>query len=139
MEDRNSSSENLINQWEDFRIVAEDRRGLVLDEAGTGEDELNLRWCLIGRLLNNRPVDFEALRNVLAALWRPVKGLFVKELEVNHFLFQFFHELDIQRVMEGTPWTFNRIPLLLERLKLGENPRSLKLTSLAVWVQVYDL
>lgn len=75
----------------------------------------------------------------MASLWRPVRGLFVKELEVNRFLFQFFHEFDIQRVIDGSPWTFNRSPLLIERLLEGENPRTKKIYALAIWVQVYDL
>ena len=54
-------------------------------------------------------------------------------------MIQFFHELDMQRVEEGSPWTFNRVPLLFDRLQLGENPKEKKLTSVAVSVQVYGL
>lgn len=92
-----------------------------------------------GKLLSERPADFEAVRNVMAALWRPGKGVFVKELDINRYLFQFFHEVDIQRVIEGAPWTFNKIPLIIERLRQGENPRTLSLNTLEIWVQVYDL
>ena len=63
----------------------------------------------------------------------------IKDLENNRFLFQFFHELDISRVLEGSPWTFNQIPLLLERLTEGDNPRLLPINLLDVWVQVYGL
>lgn len=96
-------------------------------------------WCLVGKLLSDKPADFEALRNVIAALWRPGKGMFVKELDINRYLFQFFHEVDIQRAIEGSPWTFNKIPLVIERLKYGENPRTLALNTMEIWVQVYDL
>ena len=40
---------------------------------------------------------------------------------------------------EGSPWTFNRVPLILKRLEIGEDPRSKKLTTMALWVQVYEL
>ena len=111
-----SGSEELKKHWEHLRIAEEENQCLRIDEQGKVEDELDTRWVLVGRLLSDRTVDFEALRNVMAALWCPVKGLFVKELEFNRYLFQFFHDLDISWVIEGTPWTFNNIPLILERL-----------------------
>lgn len=42
-------------------------------------------------------------------------------------------------MLEGSPWTFNRIPLLLERLKDGADPQDVVVNSLEVWVQIYDL
>ena len=75
----------------------------------------------------------------MASLWRSVKGMFVKELEPNKDLFQFFHDLDIKRFMEGFPWTFNRTSLILERVNLGGNPRTVTLNKMEIWVQVYDL
>lgn len=84
-------------------------------------------------------MDFKALRNVMATLWRPVKGLFIKELEFNKYIFQFIHDLDISRVIEGTTWTFNNIPLIQERLQDGENSREIVLNTMAIKIQVYDL
>ncbi|KAK1360188.1 hypothetical protein POM88_044662 [Heracleum sosnowskyi] len=52
---------------------------------------------------------------------------------------RFIVEVDIRRVMEGCPWSFNRRALVMSRLKDGENPRSVVLNSLELWVQVYDM
>uniref|UniRef100_A0A803P497 Zinc knuckle CX2CX4HX4C domain-containing protein n=1 Tax=Cannabis sativa TaxID=3483 RepID=A0A803P497_CANSA len=43
------------------------------------------------------------------------------------------------RVLEGTPWTFNKVPLIIQRLKVGENPRMVPLNTMEIWVQVYNL
>ncbi|XP_060971235.1 uncharacterized protein LOC133037758 [Cannabis sativa] len=131
-------AEELEVRWDDLQID-EEEGGVLFDNPSELEDEVDARWCLVGRLLTNRVSDFDTVRNVMASLWRPVKGMFVKELEFNRFLFQFFHELDINRVLEGTPWTFNKIPLIVQRLKLGENPRLVPLNTMEIWVQVYDL
>uniref|UniRef100_A0A803PKY1 Zinc knuckle CX2CX4HX4C domain-containing protein n=1 Tax=Cannabis sativa TaxID=3483 RepID=A0A803PKY1_CANSA len=48
-------------------------------------------------------------------------------------------EVDARWVLEGTPWTFNKIPLIIQRLNLGENPRLVPLNTMEIWVQVYDL
>lgn len=130
--------EDLGEKWNEFHIEEEDG-GVLFDETEVLRDEVDARWCLVGRVLSDRPVDFDALRNVMAALWRPGKGLFVKDLGDNKYLFQFFHEVDIQRVIEGSPWTFNKVPLVIERLKQGENPRTLMLNKMEIWVQLYDL
>ncbi|KAM6542132.1 hypothetical protein CsatB_006579 [Cannabis sativa] len=130
--------EELEVRWDDLQID-EEEGGVLFDNPSELEDEVDARWCLVGRLLTDRVSDFDTVRNVMASLWRPVKGMFVKELEFNRFLFQFFHELDINRVLEGTPWTFNKIPLIIQRLKLGENPRLVPLNTMEIWVQVYDL
>lgn len=132
------SIEDLGERWDEFQIE-EEEGGVLFDESEVLKDEVDARWCLVGRLLSDRPVDFDALRNVMASLWRPGKGMFVKELDVNKYLFQFFHEVDIQRVMEGSPWTFNKVPLIIDRLKQGENPRAVTLNKMEIWVQVYDL
>uniref|UniRef100_A0A803PXY9 Reverse transcriptase n=1 Tax=Cannabis sativa TaxID=3483 RepID=A0A803PXY9_CANSA len=63
-------------------------------------------------------------------------------LELNggiRYLFQFYHEIDISRVLEGGPWTFNRKALIIRRLKEGEDPRMIPLNTLDLWTQVHDL
>uniref|UniRef100_A0A803NPV8 Reverse transcriptase domain-containing protein n=1 Tax=Cannabis sativa TaxID=3483 RepID=A0A803NPV8_CANSA len=67
------------------------------------------RWCLVGKFLTNRSIDFDAMRHMMASLWQPDKGVYIKELDSNRYLFQFYHELDIEAVIEGSPWTFNRM------------------------------
>lgn len=132
-------TELLLDQWNDLQIAEEDTHSFEVGAEWQGKDDLVPQWCLLGRLLSERPVNFEALRDVMATLWRPVKGLVVKEITANRYLFQFFHELDMQRVEEGTPWTFNRVPLILDRFQLGENPKDKKLNTMALWVQVHGL
>ncbi|XP_030500236.1 uncharacterized protein LOC115715711 [Cannabis sativa] len=79
------------------------------------------------------------MKHTLASLWQPGRGVFIKELEPNLYIFQFYHEVDIQRVVDGSPWTFNRNQLIFQRLKKGEDPRSITLTSLELWVQLHNL
>lgn len=63
----------------------------------------------------------------------------MRELDTNLYLFQFYHEIDVKRVMEGSPWSFNRRALIMARLKEGENPRCVELNTMELWVQIHDL
>ncbi|XP_030502803.2 uncharacterized protein LOC115717973 [Cannabis sativa] len=118
--------------------VAEEEEDVAI-EGGEEDDGIDARWCVVGRFLSDRDVDFETMQNVLASLWKPGMGMFVKELPPDRYFFQFYHEVDIQRVITGSPWTFNRMQLILTRLQEGDDPQKVLLKKLDIWVQVYDL
>ncbi|MBA0754853.1 hypothetical protein Gogos_019956, partial [Gossypium gossypioides] len=99
----------------------------------------NLHLCLVGRCLTDSIVHFPSLRNTMADLWHSIRGISISDLGDRRFLFQFFHEVDIQRVLAGTPWFFNNHLLLFHRMKPGENPSLVPLIFTEFWVQVHDL
>ncbi|XWS46557.1 hypothetical protein CRYUN_Cryun14cG0078100 [Craigia yunnanensis] len=79
-----------------------------------------------------------AMKNTLASIWRPVKGVCIRCINPSLFLFQFFHELDINRVIKGGPWTFNQHLPITSRLKVGDNPTQIPLFLTEFWIQVHD-
>lgn len=97
------------------------------------------QWSAIGRFLTDRPINVLAMKNIMAAVWRPVKGVWIKELGPNLFIFQFFHELDLERVINGGPWTFEQHLLIFSKLETGMNPMQMDLVEVDFWVQVHDL
>ncbi|KAM6543681.1 hypothetical protein CsatB_008128 [Cannabis sativa] len=129
----------MEEQYAAFSIHDDDEEGLIFEAGADGLAEIDDRWLLVGRFLTNRAIDFQAMQNKIATLWQPGRGLYMKELDSNLFLFQFYHEVDIERVIEGSPWTFDRASLIFERVKSGENPRSIPLVKLDLWVQLYNL
>lgn len=65
--------------------------------------------------------------------------MYVKQVDFNRFLFQFYHEIDIKRVCDGSPWTFGRFHLVFERLRDGMDPRSMIINNLEIWVQLHGM
>lgn len=47
------------------------------------------------------------MKNTMTNLWHPLRGVQISKSGVRRFLFKFFHEMDIKRVIEAAPWTFN--------------------------------
>lgn len=76
---------------------------------------------------------------MMASVWRPVKGVCIKSLGPNPFLFQFYHELDVERVLKDDPWTFDQHLLIMSPLEEGMNPQQAPLFLVQMWVQIYDL
>ncbi|MBA0789556.1 hypothetical protein Gotri_025506, partial [Gossypium trilobum] len=75
----------------------------------------------------------------MADIWHPIGGICITDLGEKWYLFQFFNEVDIARVLVGTPWFFNNHLLILKRITYGENSATLELNSTEFWVQVHDL
>lgn len=125
-------------------IADEDEGGIEIQEAALNAHEIHnqsfdANLCIVGRFISEGRIEFEAMQHTLAVLWKPGRGVYIKELDSNLYLFQFYHELDVKRVLEGCPWSFNRRALVMARLKPGQNPRCIELNTMDLWVQVHDL
>lgn len=139
-----AASSSLVQAMNDISLEDEEEGGLSLDleenaEAEEGTFGFDAKLCIVGKFLTEGRVDFQALQQTLVALWKPGRGVYIKELEINLYLFQFYNEVDVKRVMEGCPWSFNRKALIMKRLSDEENPRSVELKKLEMWVQIHDL
>ncbi|MBA0579062.1 hypothetical protein Gorai_021329 [Gossypium raimondii] len=75
----------------------------------------------------------------MADLWHPFGGIFISNLGEKRYLFQFFHIVDMNRVMAGTPWFFNNHLFLLYKIQPEEDPMLVSLLSTEFWVQVHDM
>jgi len=89
------------------------------------ESEVNseLSLCLAGKLWITRRFNSNAFMNMITKIWSPSKGMDVKEIDTNLFLFHFFHWKDLDRVVEGEPWFFNKIVVVLNVTGRSRTPR----------------
>lgn len=135
-----SNAEKITEEYSNLSITDEDFEGLILEDISENGPTEDYSMCVVGSLLTDRKVNFAAMRDTLSSIWKPVKGVFMEEMNVpNLFLFKFFHALDVQRVLDDGPWTFNNQALLVKKLEMGEQLSEIKLSDLHIWVQVYDL
>ncbi|GAU22462.1 hypothetical protein TSUD_123490 [Trifolium subterraneum] len=106
-------------------------------EENSGEYDVNL--CLVGRFIHDRPIKFNIMKARLADVWRPVKGMVVKEVTQGLYLFQFFHPLDVEEVMKGGPWLFDNYTLVIDRMKVGVALHDIPLYHVNFWVQIHNV
>ena len=66
-------------------------------------------------------------------------GITVKEIKPHVYLIRFYHIVDLRRVLDTRPWSFNGHTLILYHLQPGEDPLLVHLTHVPFWVQVYEL
>ena len=96
------------------------------DDAFTLEGSLcsqtiSYELCMVGKLLSPHRIHVPSFKERVTAMWRLGRGIFVQELDDRQFLFKFFHQYDISRVLEN------------EALAV------VSLDSLDFWVQIYNL
>lgn len=63
----------------------------------------------------------------------------IHDLGGQRYSFVFFHVLDRLKVLEGGPWTFEQSLLVYHCLLEGEDPFAVKLNTMDIWLQIYDL
>lgn len=89
-------------------VILEDEEEEVLAiENLEGNDLVQVfdaKLCLIGRFITKGLIAFQAMQQTLTTLWKPGKGVLIKEIDMNLYMFQFYHDIDIKRVIAGIPW-----------------------------------
>ncbi|KAK5845134.1 hypothetical protein PVK06_001288 [Gossypium arboreum] len=73
------------------------------EEEAFQEDPKNstndLQFCLVGSCLTDSVVHFPSLRNTLANLWHPIRGIAIMDLGDKRYMFKFFYVVDMNRVV----------------------------------------
>lgn len=135
-----SLGKKVTEDYANLSIDEEGEDGLILEEPPANQIGVDYSLCLVGSFLSDRKVNFSAMKDTLASIWRPVKGVYMEETSYpNLFIIKFFHKLDMQRVLDDGPWTFNQQVLLVKKLEGDEQLSELKISELFIWLQIYDL
>ncbi|MFQ6652764.1 hypothetical protein Gotur_024475, partial [Gossypium turneri] len=117
---------------DNLRLLDDEEEAFQGDEEAAGRVH---QLCLVGRCLTDSVVHFPSLRNTMADLWHPIGGICITELGEKRYLFQFFHEVDLERVHAGIPWFFNNHLLILQKVPTGVNPAAMELNHSEFWMQ----
>ncbi|KAJ8435840.1 hypothetical protein Cgig2_003863 [Carnegiea gigantea] len=112
-----------------------DEEQVVID----AEEEDSAAAELISLCLHARsPFNPRAPKSVFHNLWKPSKGLVVRDLDSNLFALQFFSTADRDFVLNEGPWVFHGCILLLKQMTGLEMPSEVEFTIARFWVKAYD-
>ncbi|KAK2965658.1 hypothetical protein RJ640_002901 [Escallonia rubra] len=131
--------DDLVNKWKKFSLTAEESEGVMIPARKNEGIREKGSLCLVGRLLSKRPYNFEAFRNTMIGAWRLTKKLDIKKAGEQLIMVQFFHRLDKQRVMDGSPWSFDKQLLILKEYDGDIQPSEIDLTWSPFWIQIHNL
>lgn len=126
-----SGSKDLEEMYASLTLEEEDDGGVQV-----GKDDVNTtrsNYVLIGRFLTEKHISFAAMQNMIASLWRPREGMEINDIGGHRYSFVFYHLLDMQKVLEGGPWTFEQSLLIFNQLQEGEDPHTVMLNQFDIW------
>lgn len=127
----------LMAEYDMQRLTTENEESDVVapTKVDEGGDE-NLEMCLVGRFLTNR---IHIMKDKMADVWRPFGGVTIREKELGLFLFQFYQQVDVLKVLKGGLWSFNKHILILSTMQEGLMLNQMPLFVVPFWVQVHNL
>lgn len=131
------SQQSLEELYATLTVEDEDEGGILVGK--TEVVQATQTYVLVGQFLTEKSINFNAMQTVMANLWRPKEGMEVHDLGGFRYSFVFFHKLDLQKVIDGGPWSFEQAMLIVHQLKDREDPHTVKLQEFEIWVQVYDM
>lgn len=95
--------------------------------------------CLIGRILTDKRIRFKHLQERSNHLWQPGKGVEIIPVDQEQYLFQFYHKIDAEKVLNGEPWFFENFNIVLQKIAPGAVLKAVALDKWDIWAQVHDL
>ncbi|KAJ8451421.1 hypothetical protein Cgig2_017812 [Carnegiea gigantea] len=79
------------------------------------------------------------MKTVLKNVWKPSKGVIIRDLNKNLFAFQFFSTADKDFVLNEGPWAFDGNILLLTTIAGFEQPSEVQFTNARLWIKAIDV
>ena len=122
-----------------FRLTAEEEEVFVCDKIVDNDLDDQIALCLVGKLHITTSFNKEAMKNTMCNAWKASKGLIIKDLDANLFIFQFFSMGDKAQVLNDGPWPFDGHLLLLREMTGMEQPLEMQFEYARFWVKVYEL
>ncbi|XP_062193580.1 uncharacterized protein LOC133896988 [Phragmites australis] len=104
--------------------------------------ELMLRpgeWHAVGLALADKPIFVEGIHQTLGKIWCPDKGMIVKEMGDNIFLFYFNQLCGMKRALEDGPWTAGHSLLVMAAYDARKDIDAMEFTHIPIWIRVGKL
>jgi len=132
-------ADSLDLAWDKLTLTEEEAAVVVFEGDSPAEKEEEIALSLVGKLLCEGSFNARVMKTVLKNIWKPVKGVVIRDLASNLFVFQFFSEADKNFVLNEGPWAFDGHLLLLRPWTGLEQPSELTFSVARFWVKAYDV
>ncbi|KAJ8421863.1 hypothetical protein Cgig2_009348 [Carnegiea gigantea] len=105
-----------------LRLIEEEDEIIDVVDADSEERSAQIVLYLYGKLLTSKSFNPKAMKSILKNIWKPERGVVIRELDSNLFAFQFFSTADKGFVLNEGSWCFDGKILLLTEVTGLEQP-----------------
>lgn len=125
---------NIENFWARFSITEEEEQGADVPKQG----ELCL-YRLVAKFFTKRVVNTEAVARTFKPLWKPSGELKIRDIGGNLLLFEFEDSMDLERVLEFEPWSYDKSLVVFQCAIDVESAPLLDFALINFWVQLHNI
>ncbi|KAE9462817.1 hypothetical protein C3L33_05275, partial [Rhododendron williamsianum] len=132
-------AEEMAERLRSFSLTPDEEDAIVID---TGTHARAIEACafsLVGKLLSRRSFSKAALKETMRKVWGLAEGLRILDVGDNLFHFRFTSIVEMQRVLNGGPWCFNNMLLLLKKWEVRMRADSIEFQEVDFWIQLWGL
>ena len=131
---REAGMESVLSLWEKLSLSESEGRRFVVEE----NDEVR-EFFLAARFYIGWMLNIEAIAKTLKGIWRTRRRFEVRDMGEHRVLFIFREEGDVEQIMKGEPWTFDKHLVALKRIEKHTNLSQIQFETTYMWVQLHNL
>jgi hypothetical protein len=117
------------------RLSLTDKEEMPFD-FGFEEDD---QFYLAARFMTGRHLNIESVVRTFRPLWRTAHGFTVRDMGNNVLVFAFEDETDLERVMQGEPWSYDKYLVSFQRVDVDTDVTEMECGFVSFWVQIHNL
>jgi len=99
-----------------LRSTGAEEEIIIADDIEFDEKDNQIALCVYSKLLTEKSFNPRAMKTIFSNIWRPDKGIVIRDLDTNLFAVQFFSMADKNMVLNDGPWSFDGKLLLLQEV-----------------------
>ena len=93
---------------------------------------------LAGKFLTKRVLNVDVVARTFKPLRKPIGEIKIRDIRDNILLFEFEDILDLERVLEYEPWSYDRNLVVFQRTIDAESALSLDYSFTTFWMQIHN-
>ena len=125
---------DLSRCWENLALTEKEGLKFSLPESEVAEG-----FAVAAKFFTKRKINLEAVARMLRSFWKAEQGFEIRDLGENKALFVFNDEIDMDRVLMLSPWTFDKYLVALHKLETDEQVKTVNFNKASFWVQIHNL
>lgn len=132
-------ADELEALWKNLSFTEEEDEKIVLASNSTKAAKERGKNCLVMKVLSRRSIALDAIRKNLRMVWKPNKGLQIMEVGEELFIVKFGDEKDKKKVLDMSPWNYEKQLILLQEFEGEQAPTEITLKWSPFWIQIHNL
>ena len=128
------SMAGLEELWSQFSLTKDEEGGVEVAH----QDEVVIH-CLAGKFFTKHVLNVDVVVRTFKPLWKPIGELKIRDIEEGVLLFEFEDALNLERVLEYEPWSYDKSLVVFKKTNDIESIPFLEFDCVTFWVQIHNV